>query len=217
MRRWRPARRGSCHLATHGLTGNADRPLEASLALTMPDEPTPDDIGFLTLQEIIGRWAGKLDGTELVVLSACDTALGVARGDSVMALPLGFFVCGAETVVASLWKVDDMATALFMSRFYANYLGRSETMREVDGDTYSAGEPLPKLAALREARLWLRSLTADDRDRLTGASPHQIAEAATRDPAPPRGRTAPANTRQDAKPYDHPYYWSAFVLYGSAR
>ncbi len=90
------------HLATHGLTGNADRPLEASLAMTIPDEPTPDDIGFLTLQEIIGRWAGKLDGTELVVLSACDTALGVAKGDSVMALPLGFVVCGAETVVASL-------------------------------------------------------------------------------------------------------------------
>jgi len=104
-----------------------------------------------------------------------------------------------------------------MTRFYANYLGRSESMREVDGDTYSAGEPLPKLAALREARSWLRSLTADDHDRLTGASPHQIAEAATRDPAPPRGRIVAANTTRDARPYDHPYYWSAFVLYGSAR
>ncbi len=134
-----------------------------------------------------------------------------------MALPLGFFVCGAETVVASLWKVDDTATALFMSRFYANYLGRSESRREVDGEPYAAGEPLGKLAALREARSWLRSLTVVERDRLTGATPDEIAEAATRDPTPPRGRAVPANARRDARPYDHPYYWSAFVLYGSAR
>ncbi len=120
-------------------------------------------------------------------------------------------------MVASLWKVDDTATALFMSRFYANYLGRSESRREVDGESYAAGEPMGKLAALREARSWLRSLTADDRDRLTGASPHQIAEAATRDVAPPRGRTVPTRAPRDARPYDHPYYWSAFVLYGSAR
>ncbi len=133
-----------------------------------------------------------------------------------MALPLGFFVCGAETVVASLWKVDDTATALFMSRFYANYLGRSESVREVDGESYAAGEPMGKLAALREARSWLRSLTVADRDRLTGASAELIAEAATRDVAPPRGRVQ-ASARRDARPYDHPYYWSAFVLYGSAR
>ena len=119
--------------------------------------------------------------------------------------------------MASLWKVDDTATALFMSRFYANYLGRSESRREVDGDSYAAGQAMPKLAALREARQWLRSLTADDRDRLTGASPDLIAQAATRDVAPPRGRIAPAKVLRDARPYDHPYYWSAFVLYGSAR
>ena len=83
--------------------------------------------------------------------------------------------------------------------------------------SYSAGEPMPKLAALREARSWLRSLTVADRDRLTGASPELIAMAATRDVAPPRGRTVPAKARRDARPYDHPYYWSAFVLYGSAR
>jgi CHAT domain-containing protein len=128
----------------------------------------------------------------------------------------GFFVCGAETVVASLWKVDDTATALLMSRFYANDLGRSASGREVDGVSYRAGEPLPKLAALREARSWLRSLTVADRDRLAGAAPERIAEAATRGVIAERS-AAPVDARPEARSYDHPYYWSAFVLYGSAQ
>ena len=52
-----------------------------------------------------------------MVLSACDTAPGIQRGDTVMALPLGILVCGADSVVASLWKVDDRAKALLMARF----------------------------------------------------------------------------------------------------
>jgi len=203
------------HLATHGLTGNADRPYEASLALTRPETPSSGDIGFLTLDELMSRWVNRLDGCALVVLSACDTGRGVARGDSVMALPLGFFAAGAETVVASLWKVDDTATALLMSRFYANAFGKSASARTIDGAQYSPGVPMPKLAALREARAWLRSLTVADRDRLTGASPAEIADAATRGEAlPRRGRSTVDARGRDARPYAHPYYWSAFVLYG---
>ncbi len=205
------------HLATHGLSGNADRPYEASLALTKPERPTVDDIGFLTLKELIKQWPGRLKGTELVTLSACDTGRGVAKGDSVMALPLGFFAAGAETVVASLWKVDDTATSLLMSRFYANLLGESKSSRQIDGVSYIPGQPLPKLAALREAQAWLRALTNEDKNRLTGASPEQIAQAATRDVGPRRGRPTIPDGRAAARPYDHPYYWAAFVLFGSPQ
>ena len=66
-----------------------------------PERPTPDDIGFLTLDELLTGWLGRLRGTELVTLSACDTARGVTQGDSVMALPMSFLVAGAETVIAS--------------------------------------------------------------------------------------------------------------------
>ena len=204
------------HLATHGLLGSRDRPLLASLALTSPAEPTPDDIGFLTLEEILATWGAQLQGTDLVVLSACDTALGVRRGDTTMTLPLGFFVCGAETVIASLWKVDDRATALLMTRFYANWLGETASSREIDGMQYEPGEPLPKLAALREAKGWLRSLTVADRDRLLGGDAGLIATEVSREPTPRRGRVVAAVDPQ-SRPYEHPYYWAAFVLYGSAQ
>ncbi len=204
------------HLATHGLLGSGDRPLLASLALTAPAEPTPGDIGFLTLEEILATWGSRLRGTELVVLSACDTARGVRQGDTTMALPLGLFVCGAETVVASLWEVDDTATSLLMARLYANWLGRTDSQREIDGVRYEAGRAMPKLAALREAQRWLRTLTVADRDRLVGASAEIIAGEGTRgDPRAARGTLGQA--RADSHPYDHPFYWAAFTLQGSER
>ncbi|TVQ33602.1 MAG: CHAT domain-containing protein [Phycisphaeraceae bacterium] len=202
------------HLATHGLLGSADRPLLASLALTAPDEPTGDDNGFVTLGDILATWGAQLGGTELVALSACDTAHGVRQGDTMMALPLGLLIAGADSVLASLWKVDDRATALLMARFYANWLGKAESAREIDGVRYSAGEAMPKMAALREAQVWLRSLTAEDLDRLQDDTGQTIAQSVSRDPRP---RPAPlaATPKQTSHPYDHPYYWAAFVLYGS--
>ena len=92
------------HIATHGLTGSSQRPYDASLALTRPEKPSPGDIGFLTLDRLIRSWRSKLKDCDLVVLSACDTQRGIAKGDSVMALPWGFFYAGAPTVVASLRK-----------------------------------------------------------------------------------------------------------------
>ena len=101
-----------------------------------------------------------------------------------------------------------------MARFYANWLGKTGSSREVDGKQYGPGEAMPKLAALREAQGWLRSLTVADRDRLIGAGPDTIAEEVSRGPMPRRGRLVETSDQQ-ARPYDHPYYWAAFVLYGS--
>ncbi|HQR66222.1 MAG TPA: CHAT domain-containing protein, partial [Thermoanaerobaculia bacterium] len=58
------------------------------------------------------------------VLSACHTALGrEIRGEGVVGLARGFLYAGAARVVASLWKVDDVATAELMTRFYEGMLG----------------------------------------------------------------------------------------------
>lgn len=136
------------HLATHGLTGSADRPYDASLALTQPQTPSPDDIGFLTLDDLIRKWRGKLSDCDLVVLSACDTQRGVKVGDSIMALPWGFFYAGAPSVIASLWKVDDTATTLLMTRLYEDLLGQFEVARPVGRTVYRSKQLMPKADAL---------------------------------------------------------------------
>ncbi len=94
--------------------------------------PTGED-GLLTAEEIVGL---NLEGTELVVLSACETALGeqTTPGGGVFGLQKAFHRAGARTVVASLWSVDDRATQTLMVEFYRNLwergLGRQQALRE---------------------------------------------------------------------------------------
>ncbi len=80
-------------------------------------DPTRDD-GYLSAEEIQHL---DLSACDLVVLSACETALGSARaGEGLMSLRRSFEVAGADTVISSLWKVDDQATAELMKDFYTN-------------------------------------------------------------------------------------------------
>lgn len=205
------------HLATHGFLGNYLRPFDASLALAAP--PSDSAAGsFLTLDRLLDAWRGRLPMCELVVLSACNTQSVVQRGDSALALPWGFLFAGARSVVGSLWKIDDLATSLFMRRFYEVLLGLHDTVVTVDGSTFEPGARLPKDLALVEAARWLRELTVPEARAVLGLSEEEWSELASR----LRGRArveeaAVPSTEVAARPFASPYYWAAFVLVGSGE
>jgi CHAT domain-containing protein len=91
--------------------------------LSLVDEQGQPQDGFLRLHDIYNL---KLP-VELVVLSACQTALGKdIKGEGLVGLTRGFMYAGAPRVVASLWKVDDKATAELMKLFYQGMLGKEK-------------------------------------------------------------------------------------------
>lgn len=124
------------HFATHGLL-DPRHPENSGLVLSTVSSDGKEQYGFVGLQDIYSMRAP----VELVVLSACRTALGKeVRGEGLLSLTRGFMYAGASGVVASLWKVEDKATAELMKRFYDDLLRRG----------------LPPGAALREAQNNLR-------------------------------------------------------------
>jgi CHAT domain-containing protein len=88
----------------------------------------PDGIedGVLTAREIAQVDLGHVD---LVVLSACQTGLGEIRDDGVFGIQRGFKKAGARSLLMSLWKVDDEATDLMMTRFYERLMDGRELHR----------------------------------------------------------------------------------------
>ena len=119
---------GVMHVAAHGLL-NPGRPNFSRLMLSEDDA----NDGVLNVYEISGM---DLSGVALVVLSACQTQLGTrSKGDELVSLNRTFLTARAQSVVASLWNVDDEAGTLLMQRFHS-YLK--------DG--------LPKVRALQKAQ-----------------------------------------------------------------
>ena len=106
------------HLATHGLV-SAESPALTGLVVSLLDRRGSPRDGFLRLSDIYNL---RLRA-DLVVLSACHTALGKdVRGEGLVGLTRGFMYAGARRVIASLWAVDDSATAALMTRFYRGLL-----------------------------------------------------------------------------------------------
>jgi CHAT domain-containing protein/Tfp pilus assembly protein PilF len=162
-------------------------------------ETWADDGGILLGEDIVGR---DLHQMELAVLSACETGLGdVAGGEGVFGLQRAFHVAGCKNVVASLWQVEDEATAALMNLFYARLWHPDPARR------------LPPLQALREAQLTLYrqpELVAQfARGEVRGPKADKVVRI--EDYAPPK----PDEVRPGGKA--HPKHWAAFVLSGDGR
>ena len=146
------------HVATHGVFrpdagpnantrssaagGREDPMLRSGLLFAGANQArsgTAVEDGELTAYEAIGL---NLQGTELVVLSACETGLGTVRnGEGVFGLRRALEVAGAQTILMSLWDVPDLETRELMTRFYRLWLSGLE-----------------KPAALRRAQLQMRAV-----------------------------------------------------------
>jgi CHAT domain-containing protein len=118
------------HFATHGILGNQiPGVFEPALVLAAEPEGSGQD-GFLTLGEVQQL---KL-GSELTVLSACDTGSGkYFTGEGVMGLSRGFLLAGSRSVIMSLWPVASDATVQLMGHFYRNLhsgKSKSESLRK---------------------------------------------------------------------------------------
>jgi CHAT domain-containing protein len=190
------------HLATHGVL-DPQVALRSALILSQDDLPDPVQQalagrraydGRLTAAQILRSW--RLDA-ELVTLSACQTGLGQYQGgEGYLGFAQALFLAGGRSLVLSLWKVDDNATALLMTRFYQNLLGKRKGLVK----------PLPKTEALAEAKAWLRGLTSKEVDQWLAELPRGEERAKP---------SAPAAAA--AHPYGHPYYWAAFILIGDPQ
>ncbi|MEA2564575.1 MAG: hypothetical protein QOH06_6079 [Acidobacteriota bacterium] len=124
------------HLTGHGRT-DAKRPELSGLLLSSYTRRGQPRLGWLTAKEV-----REIDlKAEIVVLSACRTGLGKEiRGEGLVGLSHSALAAGASSVVASLWNVDDRATAALMERFYGEMLDHGR----------------PPAEALRLAQLSLR-------------------------------------------------------------
>jgi CHAT domain-containing protein len=132
------------HFATHGVL-DSRTPALSGIVLSLVDRQGRPVDGFLRLWDIYNLHLP----IDLVVLSACQTALGKEiKGEGLVGLTRGFMYAGAARVVASLWQVDDVATAELMSRFYEGVLKKN----------------LPPATALRAAQvqMWKQKRWQED-------------------------------------------------------
>ncbi|NUQ24986.1 MAG: CHAT domain-containing protein [Saprospiraceae bacterium] len=131
----------------HGLDGNSiplsENPLMRSGLLLAganqawkEGKPLPGkEDGILTAYEIAQV---NLSGTQLAVLSACETGLGdIQASEGVMGLQRAFKMAGVEKLIVSLWQVPDKQTAVFMESFYTNWLTKGSNIRDAFYDTQS--------------------------------------------------------------------------------
>ncbi len=178
------------HFSTHAVIDDA-RPENCALVLSQVDLPDRFAAaerheriydGRWTAQEILQEW--QLDA-DLVVLSACETALGrKAVGEGYIGFSQTLLQSGAHHLILSLWEVDDHSTALLMGSFYNHLLG------DVAESTAAGSAAAPIRSDRLDSRRISRALQAAQRDvREYGAG--------------------------DRHPYAHPWYWAGFVLIGA--
>jgi len=165
------------HIATHGKF-ESGRPADSFILSGTGDKLTVEQIQ--TLQNYMAD-------THLVVLSACETALGGIDTDGIEMSGISFYFLtnGAKTVIASLWVVNDASTSELMQQFYQNLSTGTMTKSE----------------ALREAQIAMiqgKNLSSSNRDR---SSVNMLGQS--------------KNSELISRNLSHPYYWAPFILIGN--
>lgn len=178
------------HLACHARGGLFDAS-EAGILLSS---------GLVPATEVTAL--ARLDA-RLVVASACESALSAMSElpDEVVSIGTALLASGSACAIASLWPVDDLATALLMTRLYEEMLCGNHRPPE----------------ALRRAQLWLRDLSEEDERRFLeshGALAGEFARRAQSDGGEPGQRGAGTCRAARDRPYAHPEYWAPFVAVG---
>jgi CHAT domain-containing protein len=164
-------------------------------------KPLPEDAGdgLANGEDVSGL---NLLHTDMVVLSLCVSGLGNYRtGEGVFGLRRAFVLAGAKTLVMTLWKVDDLASAILMERFYQCLLHDPS---------------MPRLDALRAAQRYTREVTVGQLKR-SGWLDAMIEELTEKDTEAGANLRKLADKPDEYQPYEHPYFWGAFICQGDPR
>jgi len=118
------------HFATHAIVGDEVKWISQPALVLSPEGTGKGDDGLLKMSDIFNLHLNA----DLVVLSACETARGeMSRGEGIVGLTSAFLFAGSDSVVASLWNVNDESTSLFMEHFYVALkqgLTKAEALRK---------------------------------------------------------------------------------------
>jgi CHAT domain-containing protein/tetratricopeptide (TPR) repeat protein len=157
--------------------------------------PKDAEDGILTADDVAVL---NLTGTELVVLSACDTGLGESnRGEGVFGLRRSFMLAGTKTLVMSLWKIPDLATPILMERFYKNLINRK----------------MGRAESLREAQIFTRDITIGE---IKGKwlTDEMIDKLSIGNEDAKNDFRELTSQPDDFTPFKDPAYWGAFICQG---
>ncbi|BAY66012.1 TPR domain protein [Calothrix brevissima NIES-22] len=177
--------RNILHIATHGLF-KANNPEESYILLGTGDPYPITKIKYLQ----------KLREIHLVVLSACETALGGSdqNGIEIQGMSAYFLRDKAKSVMASLWVVSDRSTAQLMQQFYSNLANSANSKTRIT-----------KAEALRQAQLSL--LNSNKSTGENTGNGRGIFELTNPDIS--------SRNENNTSGYSHPYYWAPFILIGN--
>nr|WP_229415352.1 CHAT domain-containing protein [Moorena bouillonii] len=194
------------HFSCHGYF-NYDKPRKSALILAnahlspAPAELDPEQHLVLDNGKVIDLdkcltldavFALQLEQCRLVTLSACETGLIDFNNisDEYIGLPSGFLVAGSPAVVSSLWKVNDLSTALLMIKFYQNLR-----------------EQIPLAVALNKAQFWLRDSTKEELEEYIDNLPLNFVDKYVT-------KANFHNFNNSDKPFESPFHWAAFCAIG---
>ena len=180
------------HFSCHG-SNDWQSPLDSSLL--MADDANGKNV-MLTVRDLL---ESEQIGGRLAILSACETGIvGTKLPDEVVALPTALMQAGYGGVVASLWSVSDISTAMLMEQFYRRW-------RE---------DRLAPAQALRAAQQWIRDTTNQEKAEYFKRYSPRLAGMKMPEAVAVDFFTEAMSRHLDRRDFAHPFWWGAFYFTG---